>query len=72
MFTGRSVLLGLLSVVGLFLLTMLYRAFSHGKGVATGRGVLYLDLSTVITSPVFWTFATVIFLATALLGSGTS
>jgi hypothetical protein len=68
MFTWKSVLVGLSSVLVLFVATMVYRAFAAVSSTrATGRGAFYGDLSHVITSPIFWLSAALIFFAVAFM-----
>ena len=67
MFTLTRVLVGLSSVVVLFITMLLIRLLSGvSRTRATGRGAIYGDLNHVLTNPVFWLSAVLIFFAAVL------
>jgi hypothetical protein len=68
MFTTRSISLGTVAVLVLFIAMYLFRTFNRVVGhKASGPGVLVADLSTVLTSPAFWLSAVLIFFVICLL-----
>ena len=70
MFTAKSCSLGLGSVVILFVLMFLFKAFSQVGGDKTsGPAVLSADIVWVITSFAFWLLAVVILFATVDLSA---
>jgi len=68
MFTGKAVFVGIAAVFVLYAGMWVYKSFSQVSGSRTsGPGVIVPNLVWVLTSPVFWGTAVLLFFAVALL-----
>jgi hypothetical protein len=68
MFTSKTVFVGIAAVFVLYVGMWVFKGISQISGNRTsGPGVLVANLSGVLTSPVFWCTAVLIFFAAVLL-----